>query len=987
MSLATTNTYGTRASIYGDITACTNFQIANFDIINNYGCKYTSLQTECVAEFYAKANVINATTTDITYAWTVSTGGAIIGATDAEVIQVYVTSGELDFEVTLTCVATEVYTGNTHRYSMPVSTRHELECKGSIDDFTADTQANIHHVKIHWTPICDADYNELYFRDVLLKTNASPDEIYPYYGAGDYKIIAYKNGIIIESNIASVDYMLYDFYYPAFGVYYHPLLGSVIDDEGDQTFSAKAVLAGSKHISLTASQYIDFQVPADSSLSYYNPVTNSYVPTPINIPESGHNVALGADGYVDVPINATLGVLTIDKNSFVGNGTADYINNVITILTGNGYGYAGAIGTVIEAGVNTVTVEVSGLLAGNDWALKNETTGVFIIGTGFGSGVTDLSVTTTFNAVGGDELRLYIYNTTLGDTLTVVNVSVNLVQSVQGQVTYYDFTQKKHIGIGGNGTELMPNGDFGDGTTTGWESIAGAIISNENSMMRIDVGANNYSAVQYAINTDINARYQYETEFIRGTNTGDYRHRAGSSWAGTDLLNLTVNDGLSIATFTALSATTYLNNVVADLGGSGTHAYMDNVSLIKLLPLSTNYRLENLTFNNLIVLWDRNFTQADRDIMDANPELIVSWALGNDVGFSIGVIGANDKVYVCSEEGNQELLLEVSQYSEVVDTGAVSLVSGGFVDNADGTFTYTAQVGGSDLRWDTSTALPNTIGYLSYSSTQANDLGVHYIYSSSPAYNNLGQVIRTKSGKNILFTTDTPNNIGKIIRFTDGIDSIVSNVKWVQITSGYLTIQGTYTRNLVDPDGVQSELLNLNDAGVPTSLKTIVSHIQSESFSQFLVLNTPLTQVQLDYVTANPDAIMDIWTGRKPHIDLGLAKADFLAYYPANDYESGAVVQDTVAPPLSAQIQNYDASCRDTYKNINFGASDFFVEKDASGLITGNYPDVGQLVGANDGRYIDIGGVQFPVTDCIEAVYDADGSGTPVAEGCHVHPV
>jgi len=69
---------------------------------------------------------------------------------------------------------------------------------------------------------------------------------------------------------------------------------------------------------------------------------------------------------------------------------------------------------------------------------------------------------------------------------------------------------------------------------------------------------------------------------------------------------------------------------------------------IDSLPLSTTYRLENLEFNNLVVLWDRSFTQADRDKMDANPELVVRWAKGEDV-FSIGVIGVNDKVYVGSD--------------------------------------------------------------------------------------------------------------------------------------------------------------------------------------------------------------------------------------------------------------------------------------------------------------------------------------------------
>ena len=126
-----------------------------------------------------------------------------------------------------------------------------------------------------------------------------------------------------------------------------------------------------------------------------------------------------------------------------------------------------------------------------------------------------------------------------------------------------------------------------------------------------------------------------------------------------------------------------------------------------MLSLDTKYRLENVTFNNLIVLWDRNFTQADRDMMDANPELIASWALGNDVGFSIGFIGVNDKVYIGSDT---DAFLRSMQNTQLA-------INGTYTRNNqvnDGTQTLSMKLDVNGV--PTALANPNTLSYTNNSS-------------------------------------------------------------------------------------------------------------------------------------------------------------------------------------------------------------------------------------------------------------------------------
>jgi len=137
-------------------------------------------------------------------------------------------------------------------------------------------------------------------------------------------------------------------------------------------------------------------------------------------------------------------------------------------------------------------------------------------------------------------------------------------------------------------------------------------------------------------------------------------------------------------------------------------------------------------------------------------------------------------------------------------------------------------------------------------------------------------------------------------------------------------------------------------------------------FSQLLKLDFVITQTQLDYLNSNVDALQDIWTGRNLHPTLGIVKADFKGYWTGADYASGADVYDLVSG-TSITIQNYTASCRDTYHNVDFGATDLPYEKDGSGRLTGTH---GAMLGGTDGRYlmlplIDQAKQKYLVKDCL----------------------
>lgn len=236
--------------------------------------------------------------------------------------------------------------------------------------------------------------------------------------------------------------------------------------------------------------------------------------------KSGRTVELSGDGRVEVPINSALGADS--SNSF----TAITSGSVVSTATGSSCDGAGTTTGLIRPSVNTGYPDGEMSLVEFDVSNLVGTTKLNSYYDGANYIPIDVPIKSnsriSFKAMvrpGTNYVQLRVDANTVW-SFDYSNLSIKEVQSTQGQITYYDALQKKHIGIGENGTEA--------------------------------------------------------------------------------------------------------------------------------LPLSTTYQLKDTTFNNLVVLWDRSFTQADRDLMDLEPELVVRWALGEDV-FSIGAIGVNDKVYIGSD--------------------------------------------------------------------------------------------------------------------------------------------------------------------------------------------------------------------------------------------------------------------------------------------------------------------------------------------------
>ena len=397
--------------------------------------------------------------------------------------------------------------------------------------------------------------------------------------------------------------------------------------------------------------------------------------------KSGRNVALSGDGYVDVPINATLGTELLSQvfipqgsNTVVDNGDGTFTINIIdnangAIMNGSGYALGGKYNFEISNMVYSEPITLEGT------RISGTSDTRFPLANG------------EYTYTGQDTIgNLYFHDLVIGSTLTL-QISVKEIQSTQGQITFYDATQKRHIGI------------------------------------------------------------------------------------------------------------------------------------IEPLPLSTHYQLKDVTFNNLVVLWDRSFTQADRDLMDANPELVVRWALGEDV-FSIGVIGVNDKVYTCSEDGAYLLEMDYSESAELV-------VNGDFATDTDWTKQTGWTIAGGKADTDgTAGAIYQDIG------ASIDPTAIYSIVVDTEGLTTLGG-LRIELGKDTVNATQYITKEGrysfviapsgassnrKLVRNAGGFVGNTDNLSVKEILSDYLTIQGTYSRQTQLNYGLQTLALKLNNVGVPTAL-------------------------------------------------------------------------------------------------------------------------------------------------------------------------
>ena len=219
-----------------------------------------------------------------------------------------------------------------------------------------------------------------------------------------------------------------------------------------------------------------------------------------------------------------------------------------------------------------------------------------------------------------------------------------------GQVVYYDFDQKKHIAISNfTDYELLVNGDFS--AFSPWKINFGDVyyehdypetVTLYNYYPSICQYITMYPGITYILSIDI---IEVETNvdhfFVQAVNQEgsgapdkDIILPAGSAIIGTNVATFNVSKERTILAI--WNDTPYISSCV-----------IDNVSVTA--HITDTYRLENVTFNNLVRLWDREMNNNDLEILDNNPELLYEWSQGVDIGLSIGPIETNDLVWFCTE--------------------------------------------------------------------------------------------------------------------------------------------------------------------------------------------------------------------------------------------------------------------------------------------------------------------------------------------------
>jgi hypothetical protein len=130
------------------------------------------------------------------------------------------------------------------------------------------------------------------------------------------------------------------------------------------------------------------------------------------------------------------------------------------------------------------------------------------------------------------------------------------------------------------GTETVSNGNFSDGTTTGWTSNRSATITNNNGVMRVTNGASTTSGAHYPITTEIGKYYNLTFDVLTGANnayigvTDSNLYASGTFAYGYQILT---NGSYSII-FQATASQEILHFHVYG-GSSGSFKEFDNVSV------------------------------------------------------------------------------------------------------------------------------------------------------------------------------------------------------------------------------------------------------------------------------------------------------------------------------------------------------------------------------------------------------------------------
>jgi len=546
---------------------------------------------------------------------------------------------------------------------------------------------------------------------------------------------------------------------------------------------------------------------------------------------SGRSVTLSGDGVVQVPVNATLGeelwtgmcdhYSELDKTDN-GDGTITYTLNqdgdkkacyirmsqsatdgkLIRDLQANE-----EVHTIIEV-TDFSTNEVTIVNAFGDDVVISSPQTITIIEKADGT-------TTKWSGVA--------ISGVVGDSFTVrtTSFSVKAVEDVQGSVTYFDASQKEFIQVthdGVNSKELVQNGDFSDGLDH-WVESDNTFLSISNGQLvaeRTQDGGNifKYDTIFDNIGAGV-ISFDLIDDPDNSTNKGIILYGTDIEGTGKHYWYKAVV-GHNYVTFTGTHSAELIFNAV---NNAGAKTIWDNVSLKEILPLSTTYDLKDGEYGVIVKLHTNSFSHEDIDAFNTEPELLIDWYFGNRTIPSGIVKGADDKVYYPVDGVYLEL-----DYGE----GSERICSNDFKVNelnTEGDFNST----NTSFEYEVTTVGDNT-GYPRFNTELAdnhklNSLYIvkHNIVQPGITYIKLGNSGITKPIKdkfNFLFPNDELTRLEYNSNGTSYYHTIVNGISVKEILSEHIPVEGAYTYNTRLNYGIQDIRLELNDAGIPTSVVT-----------------------------------------------------------------------------------------------------------------------------------------------------------------------